>query len=141
MAYSLEQKETILTTIFSKIEQGMSARKAIIEAEISSQTFWSWIDNDEEKSKQYARACEARADYVFEEILQIADDKTNDFKAFVGVNAIQRDKVKIDARKWWLSKVMPKKYGDRIDMTTNGKDLPSAPSSIQVQIVTSDDED
>jgi hypothetical protein len=31
--------------------------------------------------------------------------------------------LRIDARKWILSKMVPKKVGDKTDITTNGKDV------------------
>lgn len=157
MAYSLEEKETILTTIFDKIENGVSTRKAVIEAKISSKTFWEWIDGKDEdgnitdwskeKVKQYTRACEARTEFMADEILEIADSteadiyKDDDGNIKIDGNTVQRARTQIETRKWLMSKMFPKKYGDKVDMTTNGKDLPSAPSSIQVQIVTSDDDE
>ena len=38
---------------------------------------------------------------------------------------VQAVKLKADNLKWVMSKMKPKKYGDKLDMTTNGKDLPT----------------
>ncbi len=37
----------------------------------------------------------------------------------------QMARVEIDARKWFASKFLPKQYGDKVDVTTNGKDMPT----------------
>ena len=44
-------------------------------------------------------------------------------------------RLKIDAKKWKLSKLAPKKYGDKIDVTTQGEKLNSTPTSITVKVV------
>ena len=84
------------------------------------ETFYRWIEEDDAKSKQYARACTERADAIFEEILDITDnnalDVTIDDEGGYQVQGeiVQRSKLKVDARKWMLSKMNPKKYGDFI---------------------------
>lgn len=117
MAYSKEQIETIFNTICSGIEKGMSLRSILKSKDMpSSRTFFKWVDSDDERVKQYARAMEDRADKIFEDILYISDDSTGDNAAFVGVNRIHRHKLQIDARKWMLSKMMPTKYGDKLEL-------------------------
>lgn len=151
MAYTLEQKEQLLNTIFESIENGNSLRKSLLEVKLSSKTFYEWIEQDEDKVKQYARATELRAEALLDEMFDIVDDNHNDViemdlgdgivNTRVNNEVIQRSRLRYDARKWLVSKLNPKKYGEKVDMTTNGKDLPSAPSSITVQIVTEDDEE
>jgi hypothetical protein len=83
---------------------------------------------------QYARAKQEAADAMAEEILDIADDGVNDWMEkeygnrrewVVNGEALQRSRLRVDTRKWLMAKMKPKKYGDKIDMTTNGKDLPT----------------
>ena len=126
MAYSEEDKSVIIDKIISDIEGGLSARKAVISAKISSKTFWDWIDKDEEKVKQYTRACEARADFMADEILDIADSSEGDLylddngDTKIDGNTVQRARTQIDARKWLMSKMAPKKYGDKLDIEQSG---------------------
>ncbi|AQW91301.1 hypothetical protein [Elizabethkingia anophelis] len=135
MAYSAEQKEQIFKSIFESIENGNSLRRALTEASISSKTFYEWLEADEEKVKQYARATEERADALVDEILDIADDTSQDFididmgdeKGSEIVLAkkpnyelIQRSRLRVDARKWLVGKLAPKKYGDKLDIETSG---------------------
>lgn len=91
--------------------------------------FYSWLDEDEDKKKRYARACEVRAEKIFEEILDIADDATKDEIITESGGKIEnkefvsRSRLKIDARKWVLSKMNPTKYGDRT-VIAGDKDAP-----------------
>ena len=58
---------------------------------------------------------------MFEEILDIADDGSNDYMETKGgykINSesIARSRLRIDARKWIMSKMQPKKYGDKLEL-------------------------
>ena len=124
MAYSNEKQEEIFDFICQRIEEGESLRKILKDSDMpSSRTFFKWIHNDELKVKQYALALEYRADVMFEEILDIADDKSNDTlindEGVERPNSewINRSRLRVDARKWMLSKMLPKKYGDKQETT------------------------
>lgn len=89
------------------------------------------LAEDEEFAKQYARACEMRADAQFEEMFEIADDAANDWMERndgenvswqVNGEHIQRSRLRIDTRKWALARMNPKKYGDKVQAEVTGKD-------------------
>ena len=119
MAFSEEQKKTILNIIFASIADGNSLRSICANAPEDfphRDTINEWIKANEYFSDQYARAMEKRQESLFEEIIDIAD------KSIPGVPdeliqddmvTIQRDKLKIETRKWILGKMNPKKYGER----------------------------
>lgn len=70
---------------------------------------------------QYAHAREIQAEMLVDEILEIADDSRNDWMERHGYRmpdpeAIQRSKVRIEARKWLAAKLLPKLYGDRLSV-------------------------
>ena len=132
MAYSKKQVETIFSEIIKQISKGKSLRSVLRQTDMpSSQTFYIWIDEDHEKSKQYARACSDRADVIFEDMFYIADATEDDIimdengKLITNHNVIQRDRLRVDTRKWALSKMNPKKYGDKVDVTTDGDKINS----------------
>lgn len=94
-------------------------------------TMFKWIRTDKEFAAQYDRAKEESADAIYEEIIEIADDGSNDWMENNGDDAskaaykvmgesIQRSRLRVDTRKWMASKMKPKRYGDRqiIDQTT-----------------------
>jgi hypothetical protein len=122
MAYSQEQIEDTFNDILSEIEQGNSLISILRRKEFpSTATFYQWLEADEDKAKRYVRACEIRADVIFEDIIDIADHSAEDHTPFTGANVVQRDRLKIDARKWIVAKLHPKKYSDRVyqDITTH----------------------
>lgn len=133
--------------VVSLIElESLPLNKACEKVGIPRGSFYLELKNDEELFDIYTRAREIRADNIFEEILQIADSQENDVTIVDGVevtnhNAISRNRLQIDARKWMLGK-MSAKYSDnqKIDLTTNGKDLPAVNPSITVEIVKPKDE-
>jgi hypothetical protein len=80
---------------------------------------------------QYARAREGLYQAWAEEILEIADDGTTDYVTRIGRNGheyeavdqehIQRSRLRVDSRKWLLSKLLPKTFGDRVEHEHGGE--------------------
>ena len=68
-------------------------------------------------NEHYARAREIGYHALADDLLDEADNDANDYDAHGNPNhaAIQRSRLKVDARKWLLSKALPRLYGDRID--------------------------
>lgn len=124
MAYKPNEIEDIFNKILLEIELGHAIRNILKEDGMpDSTTFYKWIDLDSEKSKRYARACELRADSIFEDILDIADDSSGDVKInkdgeeYLDNEFVQRSRLRVEARKWIVSKLNPKKYGDKQETT------------------------
>lgn len=87
-------------------------------------TIFEWIRNHEEFSKQYAQATEERTEAHQEKVLEIGDEsiqaaQDSDPKAASAV--VQAYKLKADNLKWHMSKMKPKKYGDKVDVTSAGE--------------------
>lgn len=85
-------------------------------------TFFRWLHARPDFRDQYARAKEDQAEVMAEELLDIADDGRNDWMdrefgrgnvvRVVDPEAVQRSKLRVDARKWLMGKMKPKVYGD-----------------------------
>ena len=87
-----------------------------------------WTREHEEYCTQYARAKEDQSDLLIEEMIEIADDSSGDEDVTengVRLNSeyVQRSRIRIDTRKWIASKLKPKKYGDKVDVTTDGQQM------------------
>lgn len=100
------------------------------EVDVKYGTIRHWIGNNKEFSAMYARAKEDQADFLAEQILGIADDSSNDtiegeYGPMENKEWVNRSKLRVDARKWIASKLKPKRYGDKLDMTTGGDKLNS----------------
>jgi hypothetical protein len=85
---------------------------------------FDWLEKYPDMLYKYARARESQADVLFDEILEIVDDATNDWmerrdddqKAIYVLNGehVQRSRLRVDARKWMAGKLRPKVYGEKI---------------------------
>ena len=134
IVWNEDKKQNAINIILTEIaEEGKSVRSILDNADRnvlpSNVTFCDWLRQDSELVKQYARATEIRAEKLFDEIIDIADETSNDTytdetgKEYTNHEVINRSRLKIDARKWVLSKLNPKKYGDKIDHTTDGEKI------------------
>lgn len=96
----------------------------------SHSTIRKWIFENKKFSDNYDKAKQEQADYLADEILRIADDKDGDLIAGefgeVGNSTnVSRARLQIDARKWIASKLKPKKWGEKMDITTDGEKITS----------------
>jgi len=91
-------------------------------------TVYPWFKKDEKFAQQYAQAKRTAMDFMAEEIVTIADDGSNDYMEIMDKNGdptgawkfkgehVMRSKLRIDTRKWIMSKLMPSKYGEKIQV-------------------------
>lgn len=79
-------------------------------------TVFRWIAEQEGFRDKYAKATEARADAIFEEMFDIADDVTPDSAE------VAKARLRVDTRKWALARMNPRKYGDKVTNELVGKD-------------------
>lgn len=155
MAYSEEKKEEVFSYIIEQIADKGRPIRSILQDENtpSTITFFKWLEESEDKAKQYARACEIRADVLFDEMLQIAftpeegETHKRTKKGSVSETEVTKGdmlghrRLKVDTLKWAISKMAPKKYGDKVDVTTAGDKINSTPSVVRVEVVNPDFED
>lgn len=126
--------------ICARLSDGESLRSICKSSEMPDRaTVFRWLRTHAIFRDQYARAKEESADAIVEEILDIADDGTNDWMEAINAEGeitgwklngehVQRSRVRIDARKWIAGKLKPKKYGEK--MTLSGD--PAAPLVISI---------
>lgn len=98
-------------------QEGMPARRTVMQ----------WLERHEEFAHKYAQAKQEGMDAMFEEMLEIADDGTNDVidadgKLIVQKDVVARSKLRVDTRKWALARLAPRKYGDRVITEVTGAD-------------------
>jgi hypothetical protein len=89
---------------------------------LNPNSFFNTIDKDPLLIKHYTRALELKADLIAERIILNSHNRANDFYTDSEGNlkpnpvAVQRDRLILDTDKWLLSKLMPKKYGDKLTL-------------------------
>lgn len=125
--YTQELADKICETI----AQGYSMRTVCSkEGMPAMSTVFKWLRENKEFSEQYTRATEERTEAMSEDILDIADDGSNDLMTIQKGNVeytvenkevTNRSRLRVDTRKWLMAKMKPKKYGDKTDITSGGE--------------------
>jgi len=96
---------------------------------ISTISFYEWLKNSDELANIYARAREDQADFLADEMLEIAGNELKTEIEFIGDQGssttiqdnVQRSRLMIESRKWLAMKLKPKKYGDKLDIEMQNK--------------------
>ncbi len=138
-------KGRIIPAVLERIAQGELVADACPAEGVTPETFRTWCAADAEFSLLYARARESQAHALAEDTILIADGRDKDsekrlaamvrsveeaddddkdrlLNALASV-AVQRDRLRTDTRKWYTSKVAPKLYGDKLDITSKGESV------------------
>ncbi len=106
--------EAIGLTICEWLAEGKSLRAFCREPGSPSQSMvYRWLLKHDDFREKYSFAREVQADTLVDEIVEIADANTAD------VNETQRNRLRVDTRKWVAAKQRPKKYGDRAEVNLN----------------------
>lgn len=135
--------EVVADAICELLMQGWSLRRVLKEGSgeliddkgkfiqmPTTRVFFRWLRENEKFREQYAYAKEEAADAQYEELSDIADDaigqaKSVDPKAAGAV--VQAHRLKADNLKWQMSKMKPKRYGEKLDLTSDGKRIKTSP--------------
>ena len=117
--------------VLAHLREGKSLRAICTEPWAPSrQTVYEWIDaNTDSFADRYGRARDVALDNLADELLAIADtpqegvietDKPTG-KETKRADMIEHRRLQVDARKWYLAKLAPKRYGDssKLDLTSS----------------------
>lgn len=130
MAY--KDKQALYNSILSEIEQGASLLSVLKKEGMPNRvTFFVWMKESEDNTNNYARAIKARSDVLFDEMIEIAytPEEGEVIKSSShGVETTTSDmlghrRLKIDTLKWILSRMDPKKYGDKMSIEQETKSI------------------
>lgn len=119
--------------ICESIESGLSLRQTCqLEGMPAASAVHRWLNDHPEFQEQYAKARQVLCEHWADEILDIADDGTNDWMNRPGDDGeevrvidhehIARSRLRVDTRKWVLSKLSPKKWGDKQEIDVINSD-------------------
>ena len=134
--------EEVAAEICARIASGESVRSIGRDPKMPSfQTIMLWLIDGKHNAflDQYAVARKIQAEALADEIFDIADDGSNDWmerngkEDAPGYSAngehIQRSRLRVDTRKWYLSKVLPR-FADKQETTTDQDKLIAALGSL-----------
>ena len=112
--------------ICTQLAEGKSLRTIIKGMSgVSMSMVMRWLNDERfrEFREQYARAREMQAEVMADEIMDISDEDPMEELTTKAGKIVKRDsagvnrnRLRVDARKWIASKLLPKKYGDRLDI-------------------------
>lgn len=121
-----------------RIVEGETLRQICADEHMPDKsTVHRWLLNVADKTlddfrDQYARAREAQMDHYADEIIEICDDGSNDWiqresekgriETVCDHEHVNRSRLRVDTRKWLMSKIAAKRYGDKITQEHTGKD-------------------
>ena len=107
MARPSKYTDKLALHICKRIADGDSLRTICKDPQLPTKsTVLKWVLTHDEFADHYARARRIQAELLADEITDIADAEGD----------VQRDRLRVDTRKWYLSKVLPKVYGEKLDI-------------------------
>ena len=112
--------KTIWPTILEAIANGAALSTAIKYATPSPSYAWAkaQLRTDQELKVAYQQAVEDRADRLAEELIELADTPIPEGLDGTSRSAwVQHMRLRVDVRKWAASKLKPKTYGERLDLS------------------------
>ncbi len=124
--------DELATEICARIAAGESLRRICSDDKMpvmSTVMLWLVDGKHEMFSEQYAEARRIQAETLADELFDIADDGSNDWMEREGKDGeagyvlngehVQRSRLRLDTRKWYLSKVLPR-FADKQQVEHSG---------------------
>jgi len=141
--------EEMIAVICARIADGESMRSIARDDSMPAMTtMFRWLGESEQFKKQYAIAMAQRAEGMFEDMIEIADeectfikkskhgskdDGDEEVEVAFDPTAVARNRLRVDTRKWMLAKMVPKRYGDKQEVEHTSPDGSMTPApAIQV---------
>jgi hypothetical protein len=112
-----DERSKVTQMVLDGMRDGLSAFKACQAAGVPQSTFSRWCDDDATLAESYARAREDLIERMATEIMEISDQDVGITDGKKDWAAVQKHKLQVDSRKWLLSKLAPKKYGDKLELS------------------------
>jgi ribosomal protein S25 len=143
-----EKKKTGRPSLYSKeLAQKICIRIATGESVLQicrddtmpeARTVYLWllnlqVEDKKEFREMYEQAREIQSEVMHDELTEIADDGQNDWMEIETQRGrlitvpdhehVNRSRLRVDTRKWILARMNPRKYGEKLDLTTKGKEF------------------
>lgn len=104
--------------MLERITEGKSLMSATKEAKMSYATAMYQLRNNPELQTKYREAIAERGDYLADELVDLSDEMPPADLDPQLINAwVNRQRLRIDARKWTAAKLRPKVWGDKVDVS------------------------
>ena len=127
--------EELVEEILHRLAHGESLRAICQDAHMPDEKavrLWV-IDRPDTLAPRYARAKEMGIDSIADQLLEFGSGDYSGPDGYVDNGAIQQQRLLSDNRKWYLSKLAPRKYGDKVTQELVGN--PDAPIVTRIELV------
>lgn len=104
-----EDRVARVEAMILRMFKGESLKRIIDSEQMHPAEFFKTVYGTPGLSESYSQAQKARAELMVEETVEITDEEPDP----------QRARVRIDARRWYASKMQPQKYGEKLDLNVN----------------------
>jgi hypothetical protein len=114
MAYGLAAVSEIQARFLEQIQTGRSMRQVCTDDGMPhAATIMRWISEDADFASKYARARMTQADVLFDRMEAVEEAVS------AGTMDSHAARVVLDSMRWRASKLAPKVYGDRLDVSVS----------------------
>lgn len=112
---------TVLDRVLDRLSDGETIVAACRAEKVSRQTFYSRVAADTDFARRAERAKAAGIDVLAHTALTVAADGSKDrVEGVVDHEHINRSRLYVETLKWFLSKLAPKVYGDKLGLDHSG---------------------
>lgn len=128
------EKAKALSTVFEQMHNGIVMYKACKAIDVAPGNFMRWVEESDDLKEKYARARDSLVEKVADDMLEIADCPVGSTDSgATDSGAVNKQRLQVDTRKWLLSKIAPRKYGDAVKHEITGEG--GGPLKVSVEFV------
>jgi hypothetical protein len=117
--YTPEEKARLAAEVVRLMSEGgaRSAFEAAKTAGVPLSTFVRWCGEDAALAERYAHAREDLIERMASEVLELSDKDVDVIEGKKDWAAVQKHRLQVETRKWLLSKLAPKRYGEKLELS------------------------
>ena len=121
MAYDPVKAEQVCD-LLAEGDQAKSLRQACVIAGVKASTFLYWCETNADLAAKYAAADKIATEVAFDEFREQNEELPPTGERGVDSGWVAWQRMRLDNRKWEMSKRRPSKYGDKLQTEISGKD-------------------
>ena len=144
-AFTDDEKAMYVALVCRSMKDGLTARKAAALHGIPLSSVWDWCHANPVWNGQYEEAREALYRHWEEDVIDISDEQQDGVivkdkilgREIETRDMIEHRRLRVESRKWLLSKLKARKYGDKLALG-GADDLPPMRTKADLTIAPED---